>query len=67
MQNYKPNRLAPHGPPDASQTIALDKDLVQTAALLNKPINPTLDNRSQFNFKKTKNYPDHESNQGHYV
>ena len=24
MQNYKPNRSAPHGPPDASQTIALE-------------------------------------------
>ena len=24
MQNYKPNRLAPHGPPDASQTTALE-------------------------------------------
>ena len=24
MHNYKPNRLAPHGPPDTSQTIALD-------------------------------------------
>ena len=27
-QNYKPNTLAPHGPPDASQTVALDNDLV---------------------------------------
>ena len=24
MQNYKPNMLAPHGPPDAGQIIALD-------------------------------------------
>ena len=28
MQNYKQSRLAPHGPPDASQTIVLDNDLV---------------------------------------
>ena len=32
MQNYKPNRLAPRGTPDASQTIALDNDLVQIVA-----------------------------------
>ena len=28
MQNYKPNRLAPPDPSDASQTIALDNDLI---------------------------------------
>ena len=28
MRNYKPNRLVPHSPPDASQTIALDNHLV---------------------------------------
>ena len=28
MQNYKPNRLVPYGPPGAFQTIALDNDLV---------------------------------------
>ena len=26
MRNYKSKWLAPHGPPDASQTIALDND-----------------------------------------
>ena len=32
MQNYKPNRLAPHGPPDGSHTIALNNDLVKIVA-----------------------------------
>ena len=43
MQNYKPNRLATHGSLDAGQTTALDNDLVSIVALLNKRINPTLD------------------------
>ena len=33
MQNYKPNRLAPHGPPDASQTIA--SEMTWSKLLLN--------------------------------
>ena len=42
MQNYKPNRLAPHGSPDASQTIALET--VWSTLLLNytSPLTQTL-------------------------
>ena len=65
MQKYKPNRLAPHGPPDASQTIALkmtwSKLLLNYTSLLIQPLMVGIS--SIFN----KNYPNYESNHGHYV